>query len=649
MRADAGDHRAGAPRAAELPGRPTPSTSRPRQKLDEAGAEGPAHARRLQPRQPGRLARRVRGARRPDRPVPDGLGGAVPASTCSATRSIRSAPSTPTRQRSLYPVPEVRLLPGREFPMDEAARTAFRARWRERFEGDPTKVRALQGHRRRHRHRRHRVLPAAVLRRDRDDLRLPRRRTSTLALHGEIDEALQRFWTDTRERHRFLQHDRERPILRARGAVPAGPRSSSPLTAPHARAGAARHARRGGRLGAAGRCPTSASTAARPSRCCACSATSQATPHRVLIVAESEGRRESLLELLRDSRIEPPSVASLAEFDAGDERVAIAVAPLAEGFVWSDRDDGDRDRVHHRDRALRDAAGARAPAQAGAGQRRQRADQGPVRAQGRRPGGARQPRHRPLRRPDEHRPRRRRRRRREFLHLEYADKATLYVPVAQLHLIARYTGVSAEEAPLHTLGSGQWDKAQAQGRRAGARHRRRAAQPLRAPRRARRLRVPLPAARLRGLRGELRLRGDARPARGDPRRDPGHGLAAADGPPGLRRRRLRQDRGRAARRLRRGHRRQAGRDPGADHAARRAALPDHRRPLRQVAGEGRRAVALPLAEGSQGARSKGLADGTIDIVVGTHKLLSADVQVQAPRPADRSTRSTASACATRRR
>ncbi|MGZ5275787.1 MAG: transcription-repair coupling factor, partial [Caldimonas sp.] len=47
----------------------------------------------------------------------------------------------------------------------------------------------------------------------------------------------------------------------------------------------------------------------------------------------------------------------------------------------------------------------------------------------------------------------------EYLHLEYAEKATLYVPVAQLHLIARYTGVSAEEAPLHRLGSGQWEKA----------------------------------------------------------------------------------------------------------------------------------------------------------------------------------------------
>ena len=47
----------------------------------------------------------------------------------------------PDTQRSLYPVPEVRLLPGREFPMDEAARATFRQRWREKLEGDPTKVR----------------------------------------------------------------------------------------------------------------------------------------------------------------------------------------------------------------------------------------------------------------------------------------------------------------------------------------------------------------------------------------------------------------------------------------------------------------------------------------------------------------------------
>ena len=59
----------------------------------------------------------------------------------------------PDTQRSLYPVPEVRLLPGREFPMDEAARTAFRARWREKHRRRPDQGAHLQGHRHRHRDR----------------------------------------------------------------------------------------------------------------------------------------------------------------------------------------------------------------------------------------------------------------------------------------------------------------------------------------------------------------------------------------------------------------------------------------------------------------------------------------------------------------
>ena len=50
----------------------------------------------------------------------------------------------PDSQRSLYPVPEVRLLPGREFPMDDAARARFRSRWRELLEGDPTKSRVYK-------------------------------------------------------------------------------------------------------------------------------------------------------------------------------------------------------------------------------------------------------------------------------------------------------------------------------------------------------------------------------------------------------------------------------------------------------------------------------------------------------------------------
>ena len=79
--------------------------------------------------------------------------------------------------------------------------------------------------------------------------------------------------------------------------------------------------------------PDVASTAAPPSRWPRCERHLDTTAHRVLLLAESEGRRESLLELLRDHRIDVPSVDTLAEFEAGDEKVAIAAAPLAAGFL----------------------------------------------------------------------------------------------------------------------------------------------------------------------------------------------------------------------------------------------------------------------------------------------------------------------------
>lgn len=46
----------------------------------------------------------------------------------------------------------------------------------------------------------------------------------------------------------------------------------------------------------------------------------------------------------------------------------------------------------------------------------------------------------------------------EFLVLTYAGEDKIYVPVTSLHLISRYTGVDSEHAPLHKLGSDQWQK-----------------------------------------------------------------------------------------------------------------------------------------------------------------------------------------------
>lgn len=352
----------------------------------------------------------------------------------------------PDSQRSLYPVPEVRLLPGREFPMDDDARTAFRARWRERMDGDPTKVRLYKdigtG-----------IATAGI------EYYLPLFFDATasifeflgeaaaLVLHGEIDESLKRFWTDTRERHRFLQHDKERPLLPPEDLFL---RTEDFFTLANAHAVLA--VRGLEPVDWARPLPDLSVDRGAPEPLKRLQQHLADTKHRVLIVAESSGRRESLLELLRDSRIEPPSVEGLISFESGPEKFAIAVAPLAEGFFWTEpgiqfvtetelfattpttRRRRKQEQVSDVNALIKDLSELKV------GDPVVHTNHGIGRYVGLMnidlgDGPS------------------------EFLHLEYADKATLYVPVAQLHLISRYTGVSAEEAPLHRLGSGQWDKA----------------------------------------------------------------------------------------------------------------------------------------------------------------------------------------------
>ncbi|MEX8513929.1 MAG: transcription-repair coupling factor [Leptothrix ochracea] len=359
-------------------------------------------------------------------------------------------------QRSLDLVKEVRLLPGREFPMDEPARQAFRARWRERMEGDPSKARVYKdmstG-----------VASAGI------EYYLPLffddtavifdylSEGATLALHGEVDSALSHFWTETRERHKFLQHDPERPILppealylktedffsrcntlaqlALRGQRPVEWATGLPDLSVE-RGGTDPLKRLEEHLGRQTRHRSEASEQAR----------------RVLIVAESAGRRESLLELLRQHRLEPVSVASLAAFEASHHPYAITVAPLSAGFDWVEAqvqlitetelfDTAPTLRRHRKQERVSDVeALIKDLSELKIGDPVVHVNHGIGRYRGLvnidlGPGPS------------------------EFLFLEYADQATLYVPVAQLQLISRYTGVSPEEAPLHRLGSGQWEKA----------------------------------------------------------------------------------------------------------------------------------------------------------------------------------------------
>jgi transcription-repair coupling factor (superfamily II helicase) len=355
----------------------------------------------------------------------------------------------PDTQRSLYPVPDVRLLPGREFPMDDESRALFRRRWREMLEGDPTKSRIYKdiGNG---------VATSGI------EYYLPLffeetatvfdyiGKDATIVLHGEIEPAFQRFWQDTRDRFRLVQGDPDRPAL---------PPETLFLTGEQFFARANEHAQLAIRpnddphvFPEFDAVPNIAVVRGAEDPLAAFKAHLRNTQHRALVLAESAGRRESLLDFLRASDVSPPSFDSLEEFEKSEEKVGIAVSELNTGFAWIEegidfitetelfaaapgaRRRKKQEQVSDVEALIKDLSELKigdpvVHSQHGIGRYlglvNMDLGQGNT----------------------------------EFLHLEYADNSALYVPVSQLHLISRYTGVSAEEAPLHKLGSGQWEKA----------------------------------------------------------------------------------------------------------------------------------------------------------------------------------------------
>ncbi|MDH0419249.1 MULTISPECIES: transcription-repair coupling factor [Delftia] len=364
----------------------------------------------------------------------------------------------PDTQRSLYPVPEVRLLPGREFPMDEDARAKFRHRWRELLEGDPTRSRIYkdmgQG-----------IATAGI------EYYLPLffdetatvfdylGADATVVMHGDLEPAFQRFWQDTKERFRLVQGDPERPAL---------PPEVLFLSADQFYTRAKEHAQLALRPGTEDVADSAIfqkledlsvvrgaeDPLARLQRHIAASA------HRVLLLAESDGRRESLLDFFRASGVNPPVFDSLAEFqgDAG-EKVGIATAGLMNGFAWVEEGldfvtetelfaTSPTGRRRRRQEQVSDVeALIKDLSELKVGDPVVHSDHGIGRYQGlvHMDMGQKNPDGTPAVQ--------------EFLHLEYAGNAVLYVPVSQLQLISRYTGVSPEDAPLHKLGGTQWEKA----------------------------------------------------------------------------------------------------------------------------------------------------------------------------------------------
>ena len=364
-------------------------------------------------------------------------------------------------QRSLYPVKEVRLLPGREFPMDEAGRNAFRGRWRDNFEGDPTKSAIYRdiGH----------GIPSAGI-----EYYLPLffeqpatlfdyfGSDATLVFVGNAEEALQRFHRDAEQRFRFISGDPERTILPPDRLFLDAERF---FVAAKGFGRVAINASASDATGVASDVPVGAA-AMRPAPEVAVDRRASdpllllkkhldRSNGATIVAADSPGRRETMLQFFAEFELKPDVFDRYADFAASGSAFALCVALLQEGFVIADpavtvltetelyrgtpavrRRAGKRqqERASNVEMMVRDLSELRigdpvVHAQHGIGRYLglEKMDLGDGDM--------------------------------EFLQLEYANHTKLYVPVSQLHVISRYSGAAEEDAPLHSLGSGQWEKA----------------------------------------------------------------------------------------------------------------------------------------------------------------------------------------------
>ncbi|WP_459047453.1 transcription-repair coupling factor [Stenotrophomonas sp. PSU_St99] len=358
----------------------------------------------------------------------------------------------PESQRSLDRVEAVHMLPGREVPMDEASIARVLATLRERFDVDTRRSALYQD-------LKSGLAPAGV------EYYLPLffERTATLfdylpdgslpVVCAGAGEAAEAFWAQTGERYEQRRHDVERPLLPPSALYLSPELLRERLNdAPRIEVWAADHARIADAhpLGDQPLPPLPVAARDAPAGDALKSFLGH-YPGRVLIAADSPGRREALLEVLQAAELKPPVVADLPAFLADDARFAIAVAPLEDGFALDDP----RIAVLTERQLF--------PERAGSTRRTRRAGREPeaiIRDLGELTEGA----------PIVHEDHGVGRYRGliamdvggmpgEFLEIEYAKGDRLYVPVAQLHLISRYSGASAETAPLHSLGGEQWSKA----------------------------------------------------------------------------------------------------------------------------------------------------------------------------------------------
>lgn len=362
----------------------------------------------------------------------------------------------PETQRTLETITELSLLPAREFPLDKSAIRRFKDNWADAFHGDPKKVSVYQDV--------NVGLAAAGI-----EYYLPLffdetgslfdyfPRQGMILTEGGVQGSLQAMWTEIRARYEDGRADLSRPLLPPERLF----LKDDELNERVNRFGRVQLLRdalepRAGQVNLSFDTPPALPVDAKAERpLAALEAFLLAHKHsRVMLCAESAGRRESLLELLaRYGAARPAPVESWSEFLSQPAGIYIGIAAIERGMLLAEP-------------ALALVAESQLFGQRVMQRRRRKASNQDVSQElviknltelkvgapvvhldhgvGRYQGlvtleldGAAQ----------------------EFVLLEYADKAKLYVPVASLHLIARYAGADDALAPLHRLGTESWQKA----------------------------------------------------------------------------------------------------------------------------------------------------------------------------------------------
>ena len=371
-------------------------------------------------------------------------------------------------QRSLYPVPEIRLLPAREFPLDESGIALFRSQFRETFEGDPQRAKIYKD-----------VSKGIASGGIEWYLPLFFEQTATLldylpadsllCLHGDLDHSAQQFWREAQLRYRTLAHDAERPLLTPETLLI---KTEDFFAATHAFARIALNLNKTGN----GLPALDIERRAEHPLHKLTDFISQ-FQGRVFIAAESLGRRETMAQLFAEHGLTAGICETWTSFKQSTEKVMLGVAPLHTGVFLPAS--GISVPMAARATPLNTPAPSSQPlapdiaiiteAELYAATVRQQRRREKEKARSTE-GMLKDLSELRINDPVVHEQHGVGRYKglinldfgegeTEFLLLEYFGDDKLYVPVSQLFLISRYSGGPPESAPLHRLGSGSWEKA----------------------------------------------------------------------------------------------------------------------------------------------------------------------------------------------